>query len=196
MTNEDILNIVYSTYKVSTMIKKLIRNSPLDQSYKDLEQIIYIQLFTMDNEKLKSMFERNELKRWINQIIKNQRNDPRSHYNKCLMKDCPEIVDRVDESIYNPILDWLDNELNKFDWDGDMTREDIAMAGNYEILKFYLSSGYSMSRIGKLFGVSNTKINKMIIAAKNNIKLEYDNNFDDYTEQFMGTTFTRDTNVS
>lgn len=199
LNNSEILDIIFKTYNVSSMIKKLIKNSTLDFSYKDLEQQIYIVLFLMDNEKLNKLFDNGtDLKKWISRIILNKRNEPtkgnyRNDWQKSRFIEHQPILDIQEDKLnHNFMLDFLEDELNKYDWNKDMTKEEIVMAGNYEILKFYMNSGYSMSKISKQFGVSSTKINQMIISAKNNIKISYDTNFDIWFDningEFMGTT--------
>jgi len=93
MTNQEIVEQVFNTYKVRSMIKKLIKNSTLDDSFKDLEQIIYCQLLIMDNEKLNHLFNSDGLRRWINQIIKNQRNYYLNDYQRSRIK--PQIVETI-----------------------------------------------------------------------------------------------------
>jgi len=186
MTNNEIVEQVYQTYKLKSLIKKMIRESSLDESFKDMEQLIYFQLLKMDNEKLNGLFNRNELIKWISQIIRNQRNYYKNEYQKNKLFEHALPTHNELGRLYtehNFLLDWLDEELNKFDWNKDMTKEELVSAGEYEIMKFYLSSGYSMSRIAKLFNCSTTKINQMILSAKNNIKESYDKTFEVWNEK-------------
>lgn len=194
MTNPELLEIIFRTYCIDCMIKKLIKNSSIDGSWQDLEQQIYIQLFMMDNTKLNSLHNEKNLRRWISQIVKNQRNYYKNDYQKTRLREHSEPTDQMLIDIdfsHNYILDWLDQELDKWDWNKQMTKEEIQQAGCYEILKFYLSSGYSMTKIAKQFNCSSTKINKMIISAKNNIRqsyeLNYDNWLNDLTFKLLGT---------
>lgn len=182
MTNECILNEVYHKYKVKSMIKKLIDASVMDNSCDDLEQQIYMILFIMDNEKLNGLYERNELKKWISSVIKNQRNYRLSEYQKNRFKEHSEVSDEqvINYGEHDYRLDWLDKELDKYNWDELSGLEEIAFAAEYEILKFYLNTGYSMLKIAKQYGVSSTKINQMVTSAKNNIKNSYEHNYDNW----------------
>ena len=81
MTNQQIVDKVYRTYKVKCMIIKMIGQSTLDNSCDDLEQHIYTILLLMDNEKLNYLYLTKGLKKWISQIIRNQRNYYKSNYN-------------------------------------------------------------------------------------------------------------------
>lgn len=74
MTNNDIVETVYRTYNLKNLIIHLINDSINDYSCDDLEQYIYLLLLEMDNERLNEMFCNNDLKKFITQIILNQRN--------------------------------------------------------------------------------------------------------------------------
>lgn len=196
MTNNEIVIEVYKTYKVKQMVKKLITNSSIDGSCDDLEQIIYIVLLKMDNKKLNMLYKYNELKKWINQIIKNQRNYYKNEYQTCRLKEHIMLDEEHEEDINNSIkehdykLDWLDSELNKYDWDR-LNDEDEIIAAQYGMLKFYMDSGFSMDKIAKMYNMidqktgeikhpSPTKINIMILEAKKNILENYERNFNSW----------------
>jgi hypothetical protein len=199
MKNEEIVLEIYKKYNIIKYIKSLIKNSINDYSYQDLEQIIYIALLTMDNNKLNNMFFNNELIKWINKTIKNKRNGNKyklvnkdkinyytNEYKDCVIHDHREATEEeliIDE--HNYYLDWLDYILNDYyDWnDKNLTQEKIKHLGNFEILKFWLSTHYSMGKIAKQFNCGTTKINKMINEAKEEIKRLKDLTYDDWLEK-------------
>lgn len=78
-TNNFIVNQVERTYKLDSLIKKLI-NDNNTQIHSDLKQYIFEVLLKMDNYKLNELYYKNELRKFIAQIIKNQRNSGR-YYN-------------------------------------------------------------------------------------------------------------------
>lgn len=184
MTNQEILEIVYRKYKIRYNIKRMIKLSHNDDSYKDMEQIVYTILMTMDNKKLNHLYNTDGLKKWISTIIKNNRNYYRSEYNLTKIGDNQKLNDDIELYIFehNYKLDWLDEELNKYDWE-NLNKDDLIMCANYGLLKFYLSSGSSMKTISKKFNCSASKINKMITDAKKNIKDSFETGYDDWYEK-------------
>ena len=51
MTNKEIVENVFLYYEVRNQIKKMIQSSIIDDSCKDLEQYVYIQLFKVQATK-------------------------------------------------------------------------------------------------------------------------------------------------
>ncbi len=80
MTNEEIVIDVFRTYDVPKLIKKLIKTSTMDDSYKDLYQITLTILLLTDNKKLNHLYHNDGLRKWISQIIKNKRNCSNNDY--------------------------------------------------------------------------------------------------------------------
>ena len=74
MTNNEIVDYVYRHYKIGSLIRKIISTSDLDDSYKDLEQYIYVLLLEMENNKLNELYNKKKLRHWVSQVILNQRN--------------------------------------------------------------------------------------------------------------------------
>jgi len=90
-TNNEIVEIIKKTYKIKQLIEKVINNSYLSGSSDDMEQYIYEHLLNMNNTKLNKLFNtgryikithgKNELRKYICALIKNNRNYYRSYYN-------------------------------------------------------------------------------------------------------------------
>lgn len=185
MTNNEIVEIVYRTYKVQRDIKNMARESVNDNSYKDLEQYIYYELLRMSNEKLNDIYNNNKLNVYIWNMIRNQRNYYKNEYQKTRFKDSPELNDNIvyiDEYVFD--YEWLDYELNKFDWNKPWTKKEEKMALEYEMFKFYITSNYSMKKIAGLWNCSVSKIQTIINHAKKNIKKSYIANYEKWNEQW------------
>jgi hypothetical protein len=83
LSNNEIVEDVAKTYRIKSLIIKMIDYSLKDRSCDDLEQYIYEYLLGLDNAKLNDMYEpikgdpnksSNKLRKFISQIIVRQRN--------------------------------------------------------------------------------------------------------------------------
>lgn len=146
----------------------------------------------MDNYKLNEMFYKKELRKYISQVIKNQRNYYASEYRKGIsihfQQDTIELtgVEVEDEPTHDIRLDILWNiiENNKFGQSG-LTQMEMRISLSYEIYKLYLSSdGMSMKKLGEIFGMCRSTVNTLIKFAKMKIREEYDNTIDN-TDEFI-----------
>lgn len=106
--NELILQI-YNDYDIDDMIIKNIHQSKQSDSHKDLYQEIYFILYQLSYSRLYYLYTRNQINFFIIGIIKNERNNQWSNYNKNLRYNNNE----YDENNYN-CINFI---YNKMCWD-------------------------------------------------------------------------------
>lgn len=190
MTNNEIVTIVYKEYKIDELIKKLIDTSVRDQTYKDLEQYIYLCLLEIENKKLNKLYNKNELKNFIVGIIMNQRNQNRTHYNRKLkyvsnydgkafsyIEFNEELIE--DELIeYDNTIDdkinFIENEFDNYKLDhSGLTYEDLRIGAEYFYLKEYIRTGLSIRELAKRHLKNRSTIYTLISSGRNRIKEKY-----------------------
>lgn len=188
-SNYDIVSIVYRDYKIGQLIRKLINDCAKNNTCGDLEQFIYMKLMTIDNFKLNELYYKKDLRRFISQIIKNQRNYYGSEYNKMVKVifqgttielDGFELEDKIEHNFKLDIT-WkiLEDGASIFGLTG-LTQFEMRKALSYHILKYYVKNNVSMIKLAKQFGCCRSTINTLIKFAKQEIKKEYDIKYSDY----------------
>lgn len=182
MTNYDIVILVHNKFNLIELIKKQICSCVSTNTCQDLEQLIYIKLMTMDNYKLNELYYKNELRKYLSQTIKNQRNYYASEYQKLSglhfqneTIELPDGLELFEESTHDYRVDvlWDIIDHNHFGWTGQ-TQEEMRTSMSYEIYKLYLRQNISMKDLGKQFGMCRSTCNTLIKHAKRKIKEEYD----------------------
>ena len=191
-TNYEIVLLVYRDYKILPLIKKQICDCVITDSCKDLEQFIYTKLLVMDNFKLNELYYKKELRPYISQLIKNQRNYYASNYRKVIKSiyqtETIELngIEVEDVSFHDFRIDILWNIIdnNKFGWSG-LTQEEMRTSLSYEIYKLYLKDDISMEKLGKKFKMCRSTVNTLIKYAKQKIRQEYDIVISNYDSEFI-----------
>lgn len=178
MTNNEIVDYVYRHYKIGSLIRKIISTSDLDDSYKDLEQYIYVLLLEMENNKLNELYNKKKLRHWVSQVILNQRNYNSAYpsknngvYNKYFkLSAIDKIVDIIDEDTHDFRIDFIYYELERIPFGTTgLTNDELRKMLSYELFRFYIERGVSMTAVAKKFGFCRTTARTLIMEAKNNI---------------------------
>jgi len=202
MTNNDIVEEVYRTYKLKTLITNLICNSRIDGSYEDLEQYVYLILLKMNNKTINRLYDtgigleiddpRNELRSFISRIIINQRNLSKkgfksNEYNKYKLNSCEFTGDEIENEDYDYDYDldrktendliWLRKELNRYELTTGLTNDEINIQGYYRFMKLKLNRNYTVSQLAKHMNCSIGKVVMYLRYARKNIKKNYDDTF-------------------
>lgn len=189
LSNNEIVDYVYRNYKIGGLIRRLIKNSVIDESFMDLEQYIYLLLLEMENKRLNDLYNKKKLRQFICRIIIYQRNynskfpsKTNGIYNKYFkITGVDPVPDSYSEDKHDFRIDFIYNELEKvpFGTTG-LTNNEMRKMLSYEILKYYIEKGISMTAVAKKFGLCRTTTRTLIIEAKNNIRIEYERNYDNY----------------
>lgn len=185
-TNEQIVNAVARNYGIRKLIHKLITNSSLDQTDVDLEQYIYFVLLNMDNEKLQILYDKKELRKFISQIIKNQRNTGKFY--KSLTLNMIELtgIEVVDESEHNYrldfIMDKIDNVVNKVYFTG-LTQLQLREISSITYMYLYFIKGVPKHRICIEYSIGSSTLDNFIRSGKKYIREYYDKEFDEWFEK-------------
>lgn len=77
-TNQEIVEEMYKEGTVKTLIRNIAKTD--DDTFKDLEQDIYISLLEYDNEKLSAMYEKGQLLFFVTRMLTNNINSSNSPY--------------------------------------------------------------------------------------------------------------------
>ena len=181
-TNNEIVEIVYRTFKVKQLIVKMIDYSTCDKSCDDLEQYIYEQLLKKPNKQLNQLYNDKKLRNYISQIILHQRNggvelkDCRktSTYHKLFrLGEWNEITneeykDDVYDEEFDIKSDFVNSELNKYlgYWNlTGLTREDERLALGAKFLTFVVDRKMKMIELVPM--MNNSKDIKKASMVKN-----------------------------
>lgn len=209
MTNNEIVIQVYKTYDIGKLIKLLISESIIDQTYQDLEQYVYCELLQMDNTRLNALYntgldveidsDENKLRCYISNLIKNQRNLSRSHfntkiknrkefngekvfyYNLAEMSDdiIKELIYEVDDNEidddFEEKLKFVQNHFSSYQIDrtGNTYEERRCAAENFFILES-INTGLSVKEIAEKYSKSRSTVNTLIQTGKKRIIDNYE----------------------
>lgn len=158
----------------------------MDKSCDDLEQYIYLLLLEMDNNRINQLYHRNELRKFISQVIKNQRNLIKySEYGKFIVGSESTGNNNIyqDDDNHDYIkdmkIDFIYRELNRYEFAGTgLTSMELKISSCYEVYKLKLKRGYTLKTLANHFNVSRSTIAEMIKFAKEKIKERWNEYFD------------------
>ena len=207
-TNEFIVNVVAKHYNIRDMILKNISESRLDHSFKDLEQLIMIELIRMDNQKLNYLYIQNVLRFHIVAIIVKQRDGQggmkyfsqkkqalvtynTSEYSRSLkLYDNVQPIDVAQEQeheIMTPKMKFTNKKLAEFcsyrSMTG-MTQDQLKLAVGSDLLLYYCRRKLSLTAVARQFKMSRSKAAGLIKAVKDEVRSTYEKEFveDDYVD--------------
>jgi hypothetical protein len=183
-TNEQIVKIVFRTFRVKKLINKLIDNSSLTQTDSDLEQYIYLVLLNMDNEKLQVLYDRKELRKFISQIIKNQRNSGKFYNTLTLNFSELDGIEVEDGSEHNFRLDFVMDKIESITFFiTGQTQLQLRRDMSISILYLYMIKGLPKWKICIDFKIGISTLNLLLRDAKNYLKKDYEQEFDEWMEK-------------
>jgi hypothetical protein len=184
MTNSEIVSIVFETYKVRSLIHKMIQQSLFDHTDVDLEQYIYSILLTFNNERLNKMFNDNTLRNFISRIIKNQRNNGK-FYHSLQLRFC-ELgnYDVPDVDQHNYVLDFVMDKIEciNFFLTGQ-TQLELRKDLSITLLYLYLVKNEPKWKLCIDYRIGTSTLNLLLSDAKKYLREEYDNSFETYVEK-------------
>lgn len=204
-TNNEIVEIVYRTYKIKSLILKMVDYSNHDKSCDDLEQYIYEQLLRKPNNQLNQLYNDNKLRNYISQIISHQRNggvelkDNRKtsvYHKQFKLGNNQQITnEEYEDDLYNNDIDnkfdFINNELGRYiSWWGltGLTRSDERLALGAKFLTFTIDRKIKMIELVPLMNnIKNVKTSSMlkniwniISDLKKKLRDDFNNNNDNF----------------
>lgn len=190
-TNNFIVTHVKNNYNLPKLIRKMIDTSIPTKTYGDLEQYIYEVLLNMDNYKLNELYhKKNELRKFISQIIKNQRNNGKYFHSLILNEKRIESLqdyDTPDVDEHNYCLDFIMDRVEGIDFflTGQtqvQLRKDMAIT----VLCLYILKGVPKWKLCLDYRCGISTLNLLIKDGKKYLKEDYDNNFDSFVQFALG----------
>jgi len=170
-TNEQIVNIVARTFGISSLIHKMIQNSITTQTDDDLEQYIYLQLLEMDNEKLQCLYDNKELRKFICQIIKNQRNNGKFYRDLQLGFDEFTIKDLPDEETHNWMFEVLMSEIESITFFvTGLTQQQMRYLTSISLVELYYIKQIPKWKLCIEFHIGISTLNLLLRDGKNYLK--------------------------
>ena len=193
LTNNEITEIVYRSYKIKQLIHTMIDYSVKDGSSDDLHQYIMEQLLQTDNERLNLLYKSKKLRNFISQIIKNQRNSGAAENNTDYQKyfhikdNNQEYLEIEDIQNYNfkldIIMDYIDSQSEMVEC-VVYTEPQLKIILSFTVLKKYYLSSLTAQQLADHLLISRSTVNMLMRFAKEKI-VDYWNETGKYIEESL-----------
>jgi len=178
---------IFNQYDIEDLVKRNLKQSIQDDSYKDLSQQIFLILFELPFSRLYYLLSRNQIPYYVIGIIKNQRQSPYLEYNKYFKCNSQELnydieykEDDIPDNELQDKLDIINEVLYKNYPITDIHKFTYVQSAEFfcvEIYKLYLKkkskSNYSFTKLSEELGINRNLISDSIQDSKDIIRREY-----------------------
>jgi hypothetical protein len=190
-SNNWIVNKISREYNVIQLIHKLIQNSVFDHTDVDLEQYIYEYLLNFDNYRLNELYHNNKLRKFISQMIKNQRNTGKYYHN--LKMDYVELNshDMMDECTHNFKWDFVMDKIDEMKiifFHTGLTQMELRNVMALSIVELYYVRNMEKWRICIELNAGMSTINLLLRDGKLYLRKEWEKHGDEYVEKINNIT--------